>query len=54
MSNNNLNFFSYVDMYCVKQDQFEQYHEQVIEADHVILSTINFEFNVQHPYAPLS
>ena len=41
-------------MYCVKQDWFEQYRERVIEAEHVILSTLNFELNVQHPYAPLT
>ena len=43
-------------MYWVKQDWFEQYHEWVIKAEHaiVILSTLNFELNVQHPYAPLT
>lgn len=41
-------------MYCVKQDWFEQYRERVIEAEHMILSTLNFELNVQHPYAPLT
>lgn len=30
------------------------YREQVIEAEHMILSTLNFELNVQHPYAPLT
>ncbi|KAK4587216.1 hypothetical protein RGQ29_024083 [Quercus rubra] len=35
-------------------DWFEQYRERVIEAEHVILSTLNFELNVQHPYAPLT
>ena len=35
-------------MYWVKQDWFEQYHEWVIKAEHVILSTLNFELNVQH------
>ncbi|XP_041011128.1 cyclin-T1-5-like isoform X1 [Juglans microcarpa x Juglans regia] len=33
---------------------FELYRERVIEAEHRILSTLNFELNVQHPYAPLT
>lgn len=41
-------------MYCFKQDWFELYRERVIEAEHRILSTLNFELNVQHPYAPLT
>ena len=38
----------------VEQDWFEQYRERVIEAEQMILATLNFELNVQHPYAPLS
>ncbi|XP_065639070.1 cyclin-T1-4 isoform X2 [Quercus suber] len=40
--------------YLLPTDWFEQYRERVIEAEHVILSTLNFELNVQHPYAPLT
>ncbi|XP_022762051.1 cyclin-T1-5-like isoform X4 [Durio zibethinus] len=35
-------------------DWFEQYRERVIEAEQMILTTLNFELNVQHPYAPLT
>ncbi|XP_062177467.1 cyclin-T1-4-like isoform X2 [Alnus glutinosa] len=40
--------------YLPSADWFEQYRERVIEAEHMILSTLNFELNVQHPYAPLT
>ncbi|KAK6929992.1 Cyclin, N-terminal, partial [Dillenia turbinata] len=33
---------------------FEQYRERVIEAEQMILTTLNFELNVHHPYAPLT
>ncbi|KAK1387780.1 CYCLIN domain-containing protein [Heracleum sosnowskyi] len=33
---------------------FEQYREKVIEAEQLILTTLNFELNVQHPYASLT
>ncbi|XP_058077655.1 cyclin-T1-5-like isoform X3 [Magnolia sinica] len=33
---------------------FEQYRERVIEAEQMILTTLNFELNVQHPYIPLT
>lgn len=33
---------------------FEQYRERVIEAENMILTTLNFELNVQHPYVPLT
>lgn len=36
------------------QDWFEQYCERVTEAEQMILTTLNFELNVQHPYAPLT
>ncbi|XVE66022.1 hypothetical protein DITRI_Ditri08aG0048300 [Diplodiscus trichospermus] len=35
-------------------DWFDQYRERVIEAEQMILTTLNFELNVQHPYAPLT
>ncbi|CAJ1977238.1 unnamed protein product [Sphenostylis stenocarpa] len=35
-------------------DWFEQYRERVFEAEQLILTTLNFELNVQHPYAPLT
>ncbi|OAY55797.1 hypothetical protein MANES_03G180900v8 [Manihot esculenta] len=35
-------------------DWFEQYRERVIEAEQMILTTLNFELDVQHPYAPLT
>lgn len=36
------------------QGWFEQYREKVIEAEQLILTTLNFELNVQHPYASLT
>jgi cyclin T len=41
-------------MSFAKQDWFEQYRERVIEAEQMILATLNFEINVQHPYGPLT
>ncbi|KAG4984322.1 hypothetical protein AAZX31_10G237300 [Glycine max] len=35
-------------------DWFEQYRERVLEAEQLILTTLNFELNVQHPYVPLT
>ncbi|XVF28887.1 hypothetical protein REPUB_Repub15cG0071700 [Reevesia pubescens] len=40
--------------YLFPVDWFEQYRERVIEAEQMILTTLNFELNVQHPYAPLT
>eukprot|EP00257_Ricinus_communis_P015543 XP_015573484.1 homeobox protein 2 isoform X3 [Ricinus communis] len=40
--------------YLLPVDWFEQYRERVIEAEQMILTTLNFELNVQHPYAPLT
>jgi len=40
--------------YLPSADWFEQYRERVIEAENMILTTLNFELNVQHPYAPLT
>ncbi|XP_023006030.1 cyclin-T1-3-like isoform X1 [Cucurbita maxima] len=39
--------------YKLPVDWFEQYRERVTEAEQLILTTLNFELNVQHPYAPL-
>lgn len=38
----------------VEQDWFERYRERVTEAEQLILTTLNFELNVQHPYTPLT
>ncbi|CAK9137198.1 unnamed protein product [Ilex paraguariensis] len=35
-------------------DWFEQYRERVIEAEQMMLTTLNFELGVQHPYAHLT
>ncbi|XP_062108391.1 cyclin-T1-4-like isoform X2 [Humulus lupulus] len=40
--------------YLLPVDWFEQYRERVIEAENMILTTLNFELNVHHPYAPLT
>ncbi|ESR33125.1 hypothetical protein CICLE_v10005160mg [Citrus x clementina] len=40
--------------YLLPIDWFEQYRERVIEAEQMILTTLNFELNVQHPYDPLT
>ncbi|XP_031396393.1 cyclin-T1-3-like isoform X2 [Punica granatum] len=40
--------------YLLPVDWFEQYRERVIEAEQLILTTLNFELNVQHPYGPLT
>ncbi|OAY72588.1 Cyclin-T1-5 [Ananas comosus] len=36
------------------QDWFEQYRERVTEAEQMILTTLDFELDVKHPYAPLT
>lgn len=36
------------------QDWFEQYRERITEAEQLILTTLNFELNVQHPYTSLT
>ncbi|XP_031504308.1 cyclin-T1-4-like isoform X1 [Nymphaea colorata] len=33
---------------------FEEYKEQVLDAEHIILTTLDFELGVQHPYVPLT
>ncbi|KAI9115124.1 hypothetical protein K1719_014137 [Acacia pycnantha] len=40
--------------YRLPVDWFEQYREQVLQAEQLILTTLNFELNVQHPFAPLA
>ncbi|CAK8573737.1 unnamed protein product [Lathyrus sativus] len=40
--------------YWFPVDWFEQYRERVLEAEQLILTTLNFELNVRHPYAPLT
>ncbi|CAI8586404.1 unnamed protein product [Vicia faba] len=40
--------------YWFPVDWFEQYRERVLEAETLILTTLNFELNVRHPYAPLT
>ncbi|XP_043725243.1 cyclin-T1-5-like isoform X2 [Telopea speciosissima] len=40
--------------YMLPVDWFEQYRERVIEAEQMILTTLDFELNVQHPYVPLT
>ncbi|RYQ93881.1 hypothetical protein Ahy_B09g100102 isoform D [Arachis hypogaea] len=40
--------------YLFPIDWFEQYRERLLEAEQLILTTLNFELNVQHPYAPLT
>ncbi|XP_031112571.1 cyclin-T1-3-like isoform X1 [Ipomoea triloba] len=45
--------FSYLS-YLLPADWFEQYRERIIEAEQMILTTLNFELNVLHPYDPLT
>ncbi|XP_068659446.1 cyclin-T1-3-like isoform X2 [Aristolochia californica] len=40
--------------YLLPADWFEQYRERILEAEHMILTTLDFELNVQHPYNPLT
>ncbi|XP_054805659.1 cyclin-T1-4-like isoform X1 [Prosopis cineraria] len=40
--------------YRLPVDWFEQYRERVLQAEQLILTTLNFELNVQHPFAPLT
>ncbi|KAI4345609.1 hypothetical protein L6164_012714 [Bauhinia variegata] len=40
--------------YLLPVDWFEQYRERVLEAEQLILTTLNFELNVQHPNGPLT
>ncbi|KAJ6794805.1 uncharacterized protein M6B38_227855 [Iris pallida] len=47
----NFDFFPYM---FYSQDWFEQYRERVTEAEQMILTTLDFELEVQHPYVPLT
>nr|XP_027189784.1 cyclin-T1-3-like isoform X2 [Cicer arietinum] len=40
--------------YWFPVDWVERYRERVLEAEQLILTTLNFELNVKHPYAPLT
>ncbi|XP_074320809.1 cyclin-T1-3-like [Silene latifolia] len=40
--------------YMLPIDWFEQYRERITEAEQLILTTLNFELNVHHPYDPLT
>ncbi|CAL0332090.1 unnamed protein product [Lupinus luteus] len=40
--------------YLLPVGWFEKYHDRVLEAEQTMLTTLNFELNVQHPYAPLT
>ncbi|KAM7278680.1 hypothetical protein ACFE04_005814 [Oxalis oulophora] len=40
--------------YMLPVEWFEQYRERMLEAEQLILTTLNFEINVQHPYGPLT
>ncbi|XP_031477706.1 uncharacterized protein LOC116248843 isoform X2 [Nymphaea colorata] len=40
--------------YLLSLDWFEEYRERVIGAEHIILTTLDFELGVQHPYGPLT
>lgn len=38
----------------LEQDWFEKYRERIIGAEQLVLTTLNFELNVQHPYESLT
>ncbi|XP_042464601.1 cyclin-T1-5-like [Zingiber officinale] len=40
--------------YLHHKDWFEHYREQIIETEQKILTTLDFELEVEHPYAPLA
>ncbi|KAM7266087.1 hypothetical protein ACFE04_019471 [Oxalis oulophora] len=40
--------------YMLLVEWFEQYRKRMLEAEQLILTTLNFEINVQHPYGPLT
>ncbi|GJN13015.1 hypothetical protein PR202_ga31348 [Eleusine coracana subsp. coracana] len=58
----NYNFWNHKELavangfcFCVlQQDWFQQYRESVIQAEQMILTTLDFELEVAHPYASLS
>ncbi|XP_027362535.1 cyclin-T1-3-like [Abrus precatorius] len=39
--------------YLLPIDWFEKFHDWVLEAEFLLLTTLNFELNVKHPYASL-
>lgn len=39
--------------YRLPRDWFEQYKQCVLEAEHMLLTALDFELTVQHPYSPL-
>lgn len=39
--------------YRMPKDWFEQFKERVLEAEQMLLTTLDFELTVQHPYNPL-
>ncbi|XP_078446762.1 cyclin-T1-4-like isoform X2 [Wolffia australiana] len=39
--------------FSFSSDWFDQYRESVVAAEHVLLTTLNFELDVKHPYTPL-
>lgn len=49
-----LYFLAFWYLLYVNQDWFEQYRERVTDAEQMILTTLNFELSVQHPYDPLT
>ncbi|OIW11173.1 hypothetical protein TanjilG_22980 [Lupinus angustifolius] len=40
--------------YLLPVGWFAKYHDRVLEAEQLMLTTLNFELNVHHPYAPLT
>ncbi|CAH1449712.1 unnamed protein product [Lactuca virosa] len=40
--------------YLLPMDWFDEYRERVLEAEQMVLTTLNFELNVQHPYTHLT
>lgn len=39
--------------YSLPNDWFEQYKQQILQAEQLLLTTLDFEIAVQHPYNPL-
>ncbi|KAH9298364.1 hypothetical protein KI387_030046, partial [Taxus chinensis] len=39
--------------YLLPNDWFEQYKKCIIKAEHMLLTALDFELTVQHPYGPL-
>ncbi|KAJ3669251.1 hypothetical protein LUZ60_011201 [Juncus effusus] len=46
--------FTFMPFMTYAQDWFEQYRERVIEVEQLILTTLDFELEVIHPYGPLA